>query len=162
MGRRGTTPASRASPESLNREERSRPGGSLADLIWAADTLGGVIRRARDARNLTQRELAQRCSISPMYVSQIENGDRVPSVKICRLLAKALELDERRLLLLAYRTSAPEEIKDLLAHEEPAPYGDRIGNGLLNLVRAASILPDDKRQQLTRFWEESLRLMTAP
>src|SRR5215470_17948932 len=101
------------------------------DLIWAADSFGEVIRRAREAAGLNQKQLAKACrTISPMYISQIEHGkgNRIPSVKVCQLLANVLDLDEQKLLLLRHQSKAPEEIKDLLARAESEPNGAKIDN----------------------------------
>jgi transcriptional regulator with XRE-family HTH domain len=122
------------------------------DLIWTADSFGEVIRRGREAAGLNQKQLARACgTISPMYVCQIEKGDRVPSVRVCRLLAKALELNEQKLLLLAHQTRAPTEIKDLLVH------GTHIDNRFMNLSKEASKLPKEKKNRLAKAWEEVLR-----
>src|SRR2546427_69953 len=86
------------------------------ELVWAGNSFGEVIRRARERAGLNQKQLAIACrTISPMYISQIEKGDRVPSVKVCRLLARALDLDEQRLQLLAHRFRPRKELRDLLA-----------------------------------------------
>ena len=129
------------------------------DLIWAADSLGEVIRRAREKLGLNQRALARACrDVSPMYLSQIEKGDRVPSERVCGLLAKALELDEQRLLLLAHKARAPEKIKHLV-REESEPYGNRMDIRFMNLSREASKLPKEKKNQIAKAWEEVLRLV---
>src|SRR5215813_301115 len=130
------------------------------DLIWAAVSFGEVIRRASEAAGLNQKQLAKACrAISPMYVSQIEKGDRIPSVKVCHLLANALGLDEQKLLLLRHRSKAPKEIEDLLAREESGPYGDKIDNRFKNLLKAANQLPQDKRNQIAKVWEDALKLV---
>jgi transcriptional regulator with XRE-family HTH domain len=130
------------------------------DLIWAADSFGEVIRRAREAAGLNQKQLAKACrTISPMYISQIEKGTRHPSVKVCRLLANALELDEQKLLLLAHQSRAPNEIKDLLTRERSEPYGDKIDNRFKNLLKAVNQLPQDKKNQIAKVWEDALRLV---
>jgi transcriptional regulator with XRE-family HTH domain len=128
------------------------------DLIWAADSFGEVIRRAREAAGLNQKELAKACrTISPMYISQIEKGDRHPSVKVCQLLASALDLDEQKLLLLAHQSRAPKEIKDLLAREGSEPYGDKIDNRFKVLLNAVNKLPQDKKNEIANLWEGMLR-----
>jgi transcriptional regulator with XRE-family HTH domain len=132
------------------------------DLIWAADSFGEVIRRAREAAGLNQKQLAKACrTISPMYVSQIEHGKggRLPSVKVCRLLADVLDLDEQRLLLLRHQSKAPTEIKDLLAREKSEPNGLKIDNRFRHLLNVVNQLPPEKRNQIARVWEDALKLV---
>ncbi len=121
------------------------------DLVWAADSFGEVVRRAREVKGLTQKELAKNCDdISGMYISQIESGQRVPRMKICRRLAQALDLDERRLLLLAYRSNAPKEIRELLDSEGSSE--EALSNRFLSLLRIANSLPADSKDQLAKAW----------
>src|SRR5439155_22163760 len=99
--------------------------------VWAGNSFGEVIRRARERAGLNQKQLAKSCrTISPMYISQIEKGVRVPSVKVCRLRASALDLDEQRLQLLAHRFRPRRELRDVLAREELEPDGNKIDNRL--------------------------------
>jgi len=130
------------------------------DLIWAADSFGEVIRRAREAVGMNQKQLARACrTISPMYISQIEKDKRVPSVTVCRLLASALDLEEERLQLLAHRFRAKKEIKDLLAREELEPNGVKIDNRFRHLLNVVNQLPPEKRNQIARVWEDALKLV---
>ena len=66
---------------------------------------GERVRALREARKLTQRELADRLGVSVSYISKVENeklhfGD-YPSEKFIHKLASELEADEDELLLLA-------------------------------------------------------------
>jgi len=47
------------------------------------------VRRQRDARKLTQEELAEKASLHPTYLSGIERGIRNPSLLIIARIAKA-------------------------------------------------------------------------
>jgi transcriptional regulator with XRE-family HTH domain len=130
------------------------------DLIWAADSFGEVIRRAREAAGLNQKQLASACrKISPMYVSQIEKGDRIPSVRVCGLLANALDLDEQKLLLLRHQFKAPKEIKDLLAREKSDPNGIKINNRFKHLLIRVNRLNPEKQNQVANVLEDVLKAM---
>lgn len=68
---------------------------------------GEQVRALREARKLTQRELADRLGVSVSYISKVENeklhfGD-YPSEKFIHKLATELEADEDELLLLTDR-----------------------------------------------------------
>lgn len=66
---------------------------------------GERVRTLREARQFTQRVLAERVGVSVSYISKVENerlhfGD-YPSEKFIHKLAAELEADEDELLLLA-------------------------------------------------------------
>jgi len=42
--------------------------------------VGGSIREARIAMNITQVRLAEKCKLSPSFITEIENGRKYPSV----------------------------------------------------------------------------------
>lgn len=79
---------------------------------------GERVRALREARKLTQRELADRLGVSVSYISKVENeklhfGD-YPSEKFIHKLASELEADEDELLLLADKvpTSIRKRIRE--------------------------------------------------
>jgi len=55
--------------------------------------IGPSIRKLRQARTLTQRELAFRARISPAYMSKIESEQAVPSLSVLMALSAALEVN---------------------------------------------------------------------
>lgn len=52
--------------------------------------LGRLLRDLRHKAGLSQEELADRASIHPTYVSQIERGLKSPTMRMLAKLAKAL------------------------------------------------------------------------
>jgi transcriptional regulator with XRE-family HTH domain len=57
------------------------------------------IRKLREARGLTQVELAEKAGITQAYLSALENGTRTnPKLDLLRDLAKALKTDVAELL----------------------------------------------------------------
>jgi len=58
-----------------------------------AQQIGGQLRRLRIQKGLTQLELAEKAGIGLTYLSKIEQGVRIPSVKTCFKLAKALKIE---------------------------------------------------------------------
>ena len=67
-------------------------------------SIGKRIKRFRMERKLSQEDLGDRISLNPHYLSQIENGWRVPSVDTLIMIANALEV------------SADDLLADLLTH----------------------------------------------
>lgn len=61
--------------------------------------LGDVLRNRREARGLTQAELARRAKITGEYVSMLETGaKRNPSLAVLQRLAKVLGVSVSDLL----------------------------------------------------------------
>ena len=74
---------------------------------------GERLRELRQAKNLSQRDLAEQVGVNFTYISKIENEKldfaQFPGEELIRKLAKALEADEDELLILAQKI--PEQIK---------------------------------------------------
>jgi transcriptional regulator with XRE-family HTH domain len=64
------------------------------------EIIGRVIRRERQDRQLTIKELGDKAGLSEIYVGEIERGQKYPSSKVLESLARALELDMADLLEL--------------------------------------------------------------
>ncbi len=62
------------------------------------DSLGRKIKSERLIKGLKQFELAKRAGISNTYLSDIETGRTTPSLRTLNRLAKALDLDVKRLM----------------------------------------------------------------
>ena len=54
--------------------------------------LGSLILSSREGKGWSRKDLASAADVSYPYVSQIETGDRVPSLGTLRKLAEALDL----------------------------------------------------------------------
>lgn len=69
----------------------------MADL---QEIIGRVIRRERQVRDLTIKELGEKAGLSEIYVGEIERGQKYPSAKVLESLAEALKLEIADLLEL--------------------------------------------------------------
>lgn len=105
---------------------------------------GERVRKLRELRHWTQRELAQRVDVSMSYISKVENerlhfGD-YPSAKFIHRLAKILRADEDELLLLAERV--PDSIRErVLARPEAFRLLASLGDADLDkIIRSAKKL----------------------
>ncbi len=79
---------------------------------------GKAIRAVRSARGLTQQTLAETIGLDSSYISLIENGRRVPSLKVLEDIATALATPLYLLLLLGseaedLRGTSPERAQEL-------------------------------------------------
>ncbi|WMJ83293.1 helix-turn-helix domain-containing protein [Oscillospiraceae bacterium LTW-04] len=67
-------------------------------------TAGIIIRQARLARGMTQKQLAEKMGLSDKAVSKWERGTGLPDVSLLLMLAEILDMDVRA-LLMCYRRS---------------------------------------------------------
>ena len=63
--------------------------------------LGRIIKNQRVTVPLTLQELATASEVSPSYLGRIERGQRFPSARILRRIARPLGFDEDELFALA-------------------------------------------------------------
>jgi transcriptional regulator with XRE-family HTH domain len=108
--------------------------GSLSNLYTEGDMrqksedevvqerLGHAIRRLREQRALSRRDLERRTGLSYPYLSEIEAGKKSPSSKTLRVVADALGLEVHELMEIASREG---ETRGSVArphfHEAPDP-----------------------------------------
>ena len=72
--------------------------------------LGNAVKLIRTARNIRQRDLAERINVSPNYLSMLEAGKRTPSLDVLKDLAK--ELDVPAGLFLMWDESERPSLKE--------------------------------------------------
>ncbi|MBE3559856.1 MAG: helix-turn-helix transcriptional regulator [Ktedonobacteraceae bacterium] len=65
----------------------------MAESVDLQEILGRIVRRERQNRHLTIKELGDRAGLSEIYVGEIERGQKYPSAKVLESLAHALDLD---------------------------------------------------------------------
>ncbi len=65
------------------------------------DALGSFLRSQRHLANLSLREMAERTKVSNAYLSQIERGMHVPSMRVLSSIARALDLSAEAMLTQA-------------------------------------------------------------
>ncbi len=63
--------------------------------------LGKVLKQHRVMMSLTLNEVSRAANVSPSHLGRIERGERYPSARILRRLAKPLGLEEVELFTLA-------------------------------------------------------------
>lgn len=80
-----------------------------AGVRGAHPAMGQRLRAARQARDLTLRELAQRLGVSPSMISQIETGRASPSVSTLYAIASELDVSLDELLFNDRRPSSPNQ-----------------------------------------------------
>ncbi len=107
-------------------------------------TLGELLREARTAADLSLRDLAKKLSISPSYISDIENDRRVPSEEVLRDLANTFGLNFDDLMAMAGRVG--DQTERYLRHHPTA--------GILFRRISDKHLPEKDLQQLVNAVEQ--------
>jgi transcriptional regulator with XRE-family HTH domain len=111
-----------------------------------AKTLGERIRELREARGLTQREIANRIGIDDYYISRLENNHVNPTLATMQKIATALDVELRDFFPSAkaeFRITAPNLDRDLK-----------------KIVALWSDLTEEHRQLMVRFIEQTYKLDT--
>jgi len=65
------------------------------------ENFGKILKRQRVSMPLTLKELSDMTGISPSHLGRIERGERFPSARILRKIAKPLSFEEDELFTLA-------------------------------------------------------------
>jgi transcriptional regulator with XRE-family HTH domain len=71
------------------------------NMDYSNSDLGKIIKQQRIKVPLTLQELAAESSVSSSHLGRIERGERFPSARILRRIAKPLGFDEDELFTLA-------------------------------------------------------------
>jgi transcriptional regulator with XRE-family HTH domain len=79
--------------------------------------LGKIVKQQRISESLTLKELATMARISSSHLGRIERGERFPSARILRKIAKPLGFEEGELFTLAgYLSAQSPAIADMGAN----------------------------------------------
>src|ERR1700736_765916 len=119
----------------------------MADL---QEIMGRVIRRERQERQLTIKELGEKAGLSEIYVGEIERGQKYPSSKVLESIGVALDLDMADVLELM-----AEEIRN-----ERMPQANAIGFVLpaapgqphrITVKKIVNMLPEGEVESVANF-----------
>lgn len=77
------------------------------------ESLGPKLRKLREARGLSQRELADMAKIDVMQVNRYERGMHLPSLETTLRLARLFDVTTDELLGAAEGRTAPPEIRNI-------------------------------------------------
>ena len=93
--------------------------------------LGEILRQQRVMASLTLGELAGRSGVSASHLGRVERGERFPSGRILRRLAKPLGFGENELFALAgYLSPAPS----MGSEESPAHAGRQLDPSVARML----------------------------
>ncbi|MDX8288865.1 helix-turn-helix transcriptional regulator [Metabacillus indicus] len=64
----------------------------MSDEVWFK---GFKLKEIRKERNFTQEELAEVVNVSGSYISKIENGEQMPSMKVLNKITQAMRVSPK-------------------------------------------------------------------
>lgn len=108
------------------------------------NTLGDQIRRLRQEKGISLRELARRAEISPSFLSEIENGKNFPSSETINTIASRLKVSVASLRELDIRSQLTE-LKRLI--EKDSAWGS-VFRKLAKAGHDEAITPDQLLKKL--------------
>ena len=111
-----------------------------------AKTVGERIRELREAKGLTQREIANRIGIDDYYISRLENNHVNPTLATMQKIATALDVELRD-----FFPSAKAEFRIT---------GPKLDRDLKKIVALWPDLTEEHRQLMVRFIEQTYKLDT--
>lgn len=93
--------------------------------------LGQLLKEARDAKGLLLREVAAAINADTAMISKFEKGERYPTREQISLLAKALDIDEKEILV----TYLSDKVVSNLANEDVAKEALRVAEKKIDLIK---------------------------
>ena len=81
---------------------------------------GELVRDERHFLKMNQNELGKKIGVTGAYITQIEKGQKIPSLPLIVGLAQALRIDEKHLLKVALKEKVPEVAAQFFSEEQPA------------------------------------------
>ena len=137
----------------LSRKRKAQDYGATVIGTWNAQTqyLGAFIRNRRKLARLTLRQLAEMTSLSNAYLSQLERGLHLPSLRVLKLLSEALNVSVETLLAQAGLLDlAPSGDGAAVADEPPA-------SSVESAISAEERLADEQKAALIAVYRSMLR-----
>lgn len=77
--------------EKIKRREKTRPLWLRKDEGFVNLKIGGMVKRARLLKGLTQAQLAERVGTKQSSIARLESGRTAPSISFLNEIAKALD-----------------------------------------------------------------------
>ena len=119
-------------------------------MDYSTSDLGKIIKQSRIKVPLTLQELAAASRVSASHLGRIERGERFPSARILRRIARPLGFDEDELFTLAGFLSPQESMAEPAARytghqldpyvakmlSEETPESQRTVIGILSLLKS--------------------------
>jgi transcriptional regulator with XRE-family HTH domain len=120
---------------------------------WNAqmECLGAFIRNRRKLARLSLRQLAEMTSLSNPYLSQIERGRHLPSVRVLKLLSGALNVSAETLLAQAGLLDFAPCGDGAAAADEPPP------SSVESAISTDERLADEQKAALIAVYRSMLR-----
>lgn len=105
-------------------------------ILLEGESFGEAIKRARQTLGMTQKEVAKRSGVGPIYISRIENDSvKIPSDRVCIKLAEVLGLDPKKAFQFALWLKTPTEFRKFLPDtDNNNPLAETVGDPIREVV----------------------------
>jgi transcriptional regulator with XRE-family HTH domain len=137
----------------LSTERKAQNHGVTVTGPWnrQAQYLGAFIRNRRKLARLSLRQLAETTSLSNAYLSQLERGLHLPSVRVLKLLSEALNVSAETLLAQAGLLDLAPSGDGAAAADGPPP------SPVESAISAEERLADEQKAALIAVYRSMLR-----
>lgn len=95
------------------------------DLKDVNKIIGKTFKEIRKSKKYTQEEIAEKCNVTPEYLSKFENGKYNASIYNIILLCKAIEISPMQLLHYFFDDANETVISNLLDELKTLPLDDQ-------------------------------------
>ena len=102
--------------------------------------IGPRLRRLREAKRMSQRDLEQRMGLSQSNISQVENGRIVPTLETLQRFAKALDVPLYKLFYSVEQEMTTPRLEALETLEKLAREGGKAGREARFLLKLRPLL----------------------
>jgi transcriptional regulator with XRE-family HTH domain len=120
--------------------------------------LGGALRKLRERRTLSQRELAELSDVDNAYIYRLEIGEKSnPTPEVMSKLLRALKAPERDASILKWLAEHPNTWPDLVTHtlDTPSvPFDHFVSAAGMSFRGDARPTPDVLLARVRRMYEE--------
>jgi len=76
----------------MSQRDPSTHISSADSLVYLYMQIGKTIKNIRTSKNISQKELAFKLGVTPVYLSMVENNAKTPSLNLLERIAKTLEI----------------------------------------------------------------------
>ena len=102
--------------------------------------IGARLRRLREVKGMSQRDVEHRTGLLSCYISRVENGYTVPGLESLQRLAKALEVPLYELFYSGQHAPTTPRMKALDTLEKHAQEGGKAGTEARFLLKLRPLL----------------------
>ncbi|MDQ7826288.1 MAG: helix-turn-helix transcriptional regulator [Candidatus Eremiobacteraeota bacterium] len=117
----------------------------MRNQAWA-----NYIKEKRRLKHLTRRKLAELAKIDPSYVTLIERDGYIPRRDKVLEIAKALEVENNQILLMAGYAPEGIQVKEFLQKIDSMKFEQTFDEEMLLVLKEISALPPKEQKKVAQ------------